>query len=273
MYRRSLHSDNVKLRNFVPVQANTQRYFLEIAYKGTAYHGWQIQQNAVSVQERLQQALQTVLRQEVETTGAGRTDTGVHATKLYVHADIPSEKISSPQRFVHALNAILPSDISVQRLLPVHAEAHARFDATSRSYEYHIHLGKNPFLQDASWLLRDMPDIDKMNAAAQLLLGKKDFGCFSKAHTQVFTNICTITEARWVLDGQRLTFHITADRFLRNMVRAIVGTLLEVGLKGKSVEHVAEVIASQDRSQAGASVPACGLYLTQIIYPYIDQPS
>nr|WP_284040511.1 tRNA pseudouridine(38-40) synthase TruA [Sphingobacterium sp. lm-10] len=269
----SLHSNNVKFRNFAPVQGNTQRYFLEIAYKGTAYHGWQIQQNAISVQEKLQLALKTVLRQEVETTGAGRTDTGVHATQLYVHVDIPSEKIDSSKKFVHALNAVLPSDISVKRILKVHSDAHARFDAVSRSYEYHIHLGKNPFLEDASWLLRDTPDISKMNEAAKLLLGKKDFGCFSKAHTQVFTNICTIQEARWVMNGERLTFHITADRFLRNMVRAIVGTLLEVGAKGKPVEHVSEVIASQDRGQAGASVPARGLYLTQIIYPYIDQPS
>lgn len=255
------------------MQSNIQRYFLEIAYKGTAYHGWQIQHNAISVQEKLQQALKTVLRQEVETTGAGRTDAGVHATQLYVHVDIPSGKITAAQRFVHALNAILPSDISVQRILEVHADAHARFDAVSRSYEYHIHIGKNPFLQDASWSLRDIPDVSKMNEASQLLLGKKDFGCFSKAHTQVFTNICTIKEARWELDGQKLTFYITADRFLRNMVRAIVGTLLEVGAKGKPPAHVTDVIASQDRSQAGASVPACGLYLTQIIYPYIDQQS
>ncbi|WP_202912393.1 tRNA pseudouridine(38-40) synthase TruA [Sphingobacterium olei] len=249
----------------------TKRFFLEIAYDGTAYHGWQIQPNAVSVQEKLNLALQTLLRAEVETLGAGRTDTGVHAKQLYVHFDSDNILlINSPDRFVHSLNALLPFDISVTRLLEVEAASHARFDATERSYEYHVHFTKDPFLINRSWQLRDRLDVQRMNEAAKLLLGKKDFGCFSKSNTQVFTNICTITEAKWIEVAEKLVFHITADRFLRNMVRAIVGTLLEVGAKGKSISYVEEVLASQDRSKAGTSVPAHGLYLTKIKYPYID---
>jgi len=247
-----------------------KRYFLEIAYDGTAYHGWQTQPNAVSVQEKLNYALATFLREEIETIGAGRTDTGVHAKQLYVHFDSAHPKLASdPARCIHSLNALLPYDISIQRIINVHEDAHARFDATERSYEYHLHTKKNPFLINKSWFQRDLPDIKKMNEAAQLLLGTKDFECFSKSHTQVFTNICTIKEAKWVQDGDHFVFHITADRFLRNMVRAIVGTLLEVGLKGKPVSYVEEVLASKNRSKAGVSVPAHGLYLTRVIYPYL----
>lgn len=253
------------------MQQNRDRYFLEIAYNGTAYHGWQVQDNAVSVQEKLNQALKTILRQNIETIGAGRTDTGVHAKQLFAHFDIEQNPIiEQPTRFLHALNALLPHDIAVKRLIPVASDAHARFDATERSYEYHIHFDKDPFLHHFSWQIRDKPDIEKMNHAAQYLLGKQDFGCFSKSNTQVFTNICTITKAIWVHKGGHLIFHITADRFLRNMVRAIVGTLIEIGTKDKTAEYIKDVIASQDRSKAGTSVPACGLYLTSVRYPYID---
>ncbi|MBE8722865.1 tRNA pseudouridine(38-40) synthase TruA [Sphingobacterium pedocola] len=248
-----------------------KRFFLEIAYDGTAYHGWQMQPNAVSVQEKLDRALQTLLRERVETIGAGRTDTGVHAKQLYVHFDSGNAQlINNPDRFIHSLNAVLPFDISVSRLLEVPPESHARFDASERSYEYHIHFTKDPFLINKSWQLRDRPNVQRMNEAAKLLLGKKDFGCFSKSNTQVFTNICTITEAKWEEIAEKLVFCITADRFLRNMVRAIVGTLLEVGAKGQPISFIKEVLASQDRSRAGTSVPAHGLYLTQIKYPYID---
>lgn len=254
------------------MQENRSRYFIEIAYNGTAYHGWQVQDNAVSVQEKLNYALKTVLRQEVETVGAGRTDTGVHATQLFVHFDMQQDgALAEPHRFLHAINALLPHDIAAKRLIPVVANAHARFDATERSYEYHIHFDKNPFLQHFSWQVRDMPNVENMNRAAQFLLGKQDFGCFSKSNTQVFTNICTVKRAVWVLENDRLVFHVTADRFLRNMVRAIVGTLMEIGTKGKPVEYIQEVIASQDRSKAGVSVPAHGLYLTRVRYPYIDE--
>lgn len=246
-----------------------QRYFLALSYDGTAYHGWQVQQNAVSVQEKLNVALQKILRRPIETTGAGRTDTGVHAKQLYAHFDCAVDAIPVPERFLHSLNALLPADISVSALFPVAPEAHARFDATERSYEYHIHFQKDPFLQNKSWQIRDLPDVERMNKASHYLLGKQDFGCFSKSHTQVFTNICTIKRAEWVLTDGKLVFHITADRFLRNMVRAIVGTLLDIGLKGKTPASILDVIQSQDRAQAGTSVPAHGLYLTKVLYPYI----
>ncbi len=250
--------------------SDKKRYFLEIAYDGTAYHGWQVQPNAVAVQEKLNYALATYLREDVETIGAGRTDTGVHARQLYVHFDSSNPKLAAdPARAMHSLNALMPYDIAINRILDVHDDAHARFDAIERSYEYHIHTKKDPFLINKSWYTRDVPDIVKMNEAAQLLLGTKDFECFSKSHTQVFTNICTIKEAKWVQDGEGFVFHITADRFLRNMVRAIVGTLLEVGIKGKPISFVEEVLASKNRSKAGVSVPAHGLYLTRIIYPYL----
>lgn len=249
---------------------STKRFFLEIAYDGTAYHGWQTQPNAIAVQEKLDNALHTFLRENIETVGAGRTDTGVHAKQLYVHFDSSNQKLTTdPNRCIHSLNALLPFDISVQRIIEVNEDAHARFDATERAYEYHIHFTKNPFLINKSWLLRDIPDVEKMNLAAKKLLGTKDFECFSKSNTQVFTNICTITEARWEKNGDRIVFHIKANRFLRNMVRAIVGTLLEVGLKGKPITYIDDVLASKSRSQAGTSVPAHGLYLTQVNYSYI----
>ncbi len=250
-----------------------QRFFLEIAYDGTAYHGWQVQDNAVSVQQRLNEALQKILRNAIETVGAGRTDTGVHAKQLYVHFDVPQDAIPDRNRFLHALNALLPYDIAAHGLLDVDTTAHARFDATERSYAYHIHFNKDPFLIHKSWQIRDMPDITLMNTAAKYLLGKQDFGCFSKSNTQVFTNICTVKHAEWKIDQNGLVFHITADRFLRNMVRAIVGTLLDIGLKGKPATTIREVIQSKDRAKAGTSVPAHGLYLTKVVYPYISTAS
>ncbi|MGY5253002.1 tRNA pseudouridine(38-40) synthase TruA [Sphingobacterium spiritivorum] len=255
------------------MELKTKRFFLEIAYQGTAYHGWQIQHNAVSVQEKLNDVLKTLLRKEIETIGAGRTDTGVHARQLFVHFDaIPEGLLLQPDKFVHSLNALLPHDIAVYRLLPVDDQAHARFDATSRSYEYHLHFKKDPFLINASWLTRDIPDVAKMNEACQYLLGRQDFECFSKSNTQVFTNFCDISRAEWLWNtDDHLVFHISADRFLRNMVRAIVGTLLEIGLKGKEPVYIQEVIASKSRSKAGTSVPAHGLYLTEVVYPYISK--
>lgn len=248
-----------------------RRFFLEIAYFGQAYHGWQIQNNAISVQEVLNKALEILLREPVETTGAGRTDTGVHAKQLFAHFDAaPIGILADQDRFIHSLNALLPFDVAVKRLIEVAADAHARFDATHRSYEYHLHFQKDPFLYPYSCFMRDRPDVVKMNEAAQFLLGKQDFECFSKSHTQVFTNICDIRRAEWVWqqDG-RLLFYITADRFLRNMVRAIVGTSLEIGLKGRPASFMQEVIKSKDRKKAGVSVPAHGLYLTEVAYPYI----
>jgi len=252
------------------VENTERRFFLEIRYDGTAYHGWQIQENAISVQQKLNEALQKILRFPIETIGAGRTDTGVHAKQLFVHLDIPANSIQDENRFLHSLNALLPHDIAVDRVYPVPPEAHARFDATERAYEYHVHFRKDPFLLNRSWQLRDIPDVELMNTAAQYLTGTQDFGCFSKAHTQVYTNICTVTHAHWEKTDSGLIFHIRANRFLRNMVRAIVGTLLEIGIKKKDPTSILDVIQSQDRSKAGTSVPAHGLYLTKVVYPYID---
>lgn len=256
---------------------NTQRYFIELAYNGTNYHGWQTQPNAITVQELLDKALSTILRIPIETVGAGRTDTGVHAKQLFAHLDITEDNPDRVQDEVititRGLNALLPYDISVKRIIPVHGDAHARFDATERSYEYHIHFEKDPFLQNLSWQVRDIPDVNLMNQAAQIMIEYTDFSSFSKSNTQVFTNNCKITKAEWIMDEGKLTFHISADRFLRNMVRAIVGTLMAVGKGDIQPDEVRNIIESKNRSNAGTSVPACGLYLTEVKYPYISQLS
>ena len=259
-----------------------QRYFAELAFDGTAYHGWQIQQNAVSVQEVFNKALQVLLRKPVETIGCGRTDTGVHARQLFAHFDdvrgarigerglIDHELSTISHQLKTSLNAILPKDIAVKNIIPVASDAHARFDATLRSYEYHIHFGKDPFKQNYSWQLRDFPDLELMNQAANIIKEYRDFSCFSKSNTQVKTNFCAIKEAFWQQKDDRIVFHIAADRFLRNMVRAIVGTLIAVGRKEMEPEAVRKIIESKNRSNAGTSVPACGLYLTKVVYPYIS---
>jgi tRNA pseudouridine38-40 synthase len=250
--------------------ANTQRYFIELAYDGTNYHGWQTQPNAVTVQELLDKALATLLREPIETTGAGRTDTGVHARQLFAHfdvtEDIPERVEDEMLSKVRSLNALLPFDIAVKRLIPVHADAHARFDATLRSYEYHVHFEKDPFLHNLSWWVRDRPDVELMNQAAKIIMEYTDFSCFSKSNTQVKTNNCKISRAEWVVVDDQLIFHISADRFLRNMVRAIVGTLMMVGKGEIQPEALRQIIESKNRSNAGASVPACGLYLTEVKY-------
>lgn len=248
-----------------------QRYFIELAYDGTAYHGWQVQPNAVTVQEVLDKALATVLRQRIETTGCGRTDTGVHATQFFAHfngqvLDIGHQAL---EKVVRSLNSVLPDNIGIKRIIPVHEDAHARFDATQRSYEYHIHFEKDPFRLNRSWELRDKPDIALMNAAAQIMTEYTDFSCFSKSNTQTFTNNCKISRAEWIEYERRIIFHISADRFLRNMVRAIVGTLVEIGRKEVEPESIRQIIESKNRSNAGTSVPACGLYLTEVKYPYL----
>lgn len=248
-----------------------QRYFIELAYDGTNFHGWQIQPNATTVQELLDHALAVVLREPIETTGCGRTDTGVHARDFYAHFDSQS-LVSGYQSLVkvaESVNAILPYTIAVKRIIQVQAEAHARFDATSRSYEYHVHFNKDPFKINHSWQLRDKPDIALMNAAARIIMEHTDFSCFSKSNTQTYTNNCKITRAEWVYSEHCLVFHITADRFLRNMVRAIVGTLMQVGRKEIQPEDIRAIIESKNRSNAGTSVPACGLYLTEVKYPYL----
>ncbi len=252
----------------------TKRFFLELAYDGNKYHGWQIQPNAVTVQEVLDKALSILFRQKVETVGCGRTDTGVHATQFFAHFDlsITDEKALeiSTGKFLAGINALLPHEIAIKRFLDVALEAHARFDASRRSYQYHIHHHKNPFKYNYSWLLKDSLNVEHMNEAARILLTYTDFSCFSKSNTQVFTNNCKISTAHWETTDDGLIFHITADRFLRNMVRAIVGTLIEIGKGKQSVNSIHQIIESKNRSQAGTSVPACGLYLTEIEYPYLN---
>ncbi len=245
-----------------------QRYFIELAYDGSNYHGWQVQPNALTVQEVLDNALATILRQPVATTGCGRTDTGVHAKQFFAHFDCLALG-NGHLALVNSLNGVLPSEIGIKRVIEVHADAHARFDASLRSYEYHIHFGKDPFKVNRSWELRDRPDIGMMNAAAQILLEYTDFSCFSKSNTQTFTNNCNISRAEWAENDGGLVFHISADRFLRNMVRAIVGTLIAIGRKEMEPEEIRKIIDSKNRSNAGTSVPACGLYLTEVKYGYI----
>ena len=243
------------------------RYFIEFAYKGTNYHGWQIQPEAISVQEVLTKATNLILKNSFELVGAGRTDAGVHASQMYAHFD--TEVDFNSEDAVRKINSYLPEDIAVFRIFPVSADAHTRFDATARTYEYHIHLKKNVFSKDLSWYHFRKLNIDKMNEAAKILLEYEDFECFSKTHTDVFTFNCTITEAHWQLNNDNLVFTISANRFLRNMVRAIVGTLINIGLEKIEVQEMRTIIESKNRGKAGFSVPAHGLYLTKVSYPYI----
>lgn len=240
------------------------RYFIELSYNGKNYHGWQIQPDAISVQEKINNALSTVYQKDIQIVGAGRTDTGVHASQMFAHFDI--DKFID-DNLVFKLNSILPNDIFIKAIFLVDDEKHARFDALSRSYEYKIWLGRNPFLLDFSWQIHSQkPNVTLMNEAAKLLLDYEDFESFSKVKTDVHTFNCNVTEAFWVQKDNQLTFHISANRFLRNMVRAIVGTLLDVGLEKISISDFKNIIESKNRSNAGLSVPAKGLFLTQIKY-------
>ncbi|WP_430928464.1 tRNA pseudouridine(38-40) synthase TruA [Polaribacter marinivivus] len=240
------------------------RYFIELSYNGKNYHGWQIQPDAISVQEKINNALSTVYQKDIQIVGAGRTDTGVHASQMFAHFDI-DKLIDDNLEF--KLNSILPNDIFIKAIFLVDDEKHARFDALSRSYEYKIWLGRNPFLLDFSWQIHSQkPNVTLMNEAAKLLLDYEDFESFSKVKTNVHTFNCNVTEAFWVQKDNQLTFHISANRFLRNMVRAIVGTLLDVGLEKISISDFKKIIESKNRSNAGLSVPAKGLFLTQIKY-------
>jgi len=243
-----------------------KRYFIELSYNGTAYHGWQRQPNAMSIQQLLEEALSKILGETIRIVGAGRTDTGVHARQMFAHFDVKKKTID-PNEIVFLLNAFLPKDIAVRSIHSVTAEAHARFDATARSYEYHIATQKDPFLSDFHYYIKNAPNVLSMNEAAKTLLEYKDFQCFSRSNTDVKTFICKIEKAEWHQEGSRLVFYISANRFLRNMVRAIVGTLLEIGQNKRALEDFERVIKSKDRKQAGFSVPAQGLYLTKIEYP------
>ncbi|WP_127139129.1 tRNA pseudouridine(38-40) synthase TruA [Flagellimonas oceanensis] len=241
------------------------RYFIQFSYFGKAYHGWQNQPNAITVQEELEKALSTLLRQKVAVVGAGRTDAGVHAKQMFCHLDV--DAISDIDDLVYRLNAFLPDDIAIQRIFQVADDAHARFDAVERTYEYWLVKEKDPFLFDCAHFIKQPLDVDAMNQAAKILLDYTDFECFSKSNTDVKTFNCDVREAFWKVDEDKWVFTIAADRFLRNMVRAVVGTLLDVGMGKMSPEGIHQVIASKDRGEAGASVPAKGLYLTKVSYP------
>ncbi|TVZ50971.1 tRNA pseudouridine(38-40) synthase TruA [Dokdonia sp. Hel_I_53] len=254
------------------------RYFIELSYFGKKYHGWQRQPNAITVQEVIENALSTILQKQILIMGAGRTDAGVHATQMFAHFDwenenfidfLKSKKIGKGtiNDFIYKLNNLLPVDIVIKQIVEVKDEAHSRFDAISRSYIYRIVRSKNAFTTDHAYTFKHNLNIKAMNEAASVLLDYNDFECFSKSKTEVNTYLCDITEAYWEIKEDEIIFHITANRFLRNMVRAIVGTLLEIGQEKKPVEWIHHVIATKNRAYAGSSVPGKGLYLTAIKYP------
>ena len=247
------------------------RYFVTFSYDGTRYHGWQIQPNGISVQQRLQEALSTLLRQEIVVTGAGRTDAGVHARKMVAHFDsdacFEADKGINESQLVYKLNRLLPYDIAVSKVEPVSEELHARFSASSRMYRYYIHTEKNPFLQAYSCEIHYPLDFARMNEAAQILLTYEDFGAFCKSGADVKTTLCDVTFAEWIQTSPvSWYFEIRANRFLRNMVRAVVGTLIDVGRGRLSLDDFRKVIEGKQRTEAGESMPGNALFLEDITY-------
>ncbi len=246
----------------------SHRYFIHLAYNGADFHGWQVQDNAPTVQEAVNKALSTLLNVEINVVGCGRTDTGVHASDFYAHFDLDTELIlEERESLVFKLNRYLPIAIVIFNLFSVKEDANTRFDAISRTYKYHLCRRKDPFYDEFSYFVYGDLDVNLMNEAAIVMMSFTDFTSFSKLHTQTKTNNCKITEAKWEEDGHKLIFTIKADRFLRNMVRSIVGTLLDVGRHKISIEEFKTIIASKNRSDAGYSVPAKALFLDKVDYP------
>jgi tRNA pseudouridine38-40 synthase len=243
------------------------RYFIKLAFQGTQYHGWQVQPNAVTVQEVLNRDLGLLLGEKIMVTGCGRTDTGVHARVFYAHFDSGQDGLAGDMDFLFRINNKLPSDIAIHEILSVKQDAHSRFSALNRTYQYHILRRKEVFNRELAHYVYGKLETDAMQEAAGILGEYSDFTSFSKVDTDVKTNDCRIMEARWEVSGRMLDFTITADRFLRNMVRAIVGTMLEIGFGKVSVREFREIIESMDRSNAGSSAPARGLFLTDVQYP------
>ena len=241
------------------------RYFIFISYKGTNYHGWQVQPNANTIQAEVNKALATIFQKDIETIGSGRTDSGVHAKEQVFHCDL--DLVFPHDELIHKMNGLLPSDIVVNRILVVGNETHARFDAISRSYEYHIQFTLSPFGVGEHYFTHKKPDFELMNKACEILIGKHDFTSFSKVKTEVNNFFCDISRAEWQFSEEKATFFVTANRFLRGMVRALVGTLLNVGYGTISLEDFRNIISAKDRSQAGQSVPPQGLYLCDVRYP------
>ena len=252
------------------------RYFLRLSFNGESFHGWQSQHNAPSIQSALRDALTVILREPIEVAGAGRTDAGVHAREFFAHFDHPAEfSISEREELVYHLNGYLPDAISIQEILPVRGDAHARFSAHSRTYQYFITKKKDPFQHSFSWYYPGKLDVDLMNRGAKILMNNLDFTSFAKLPKETKTNICQVEYAEWEEKDHLLVFTITADRFLRNMVRAIVGTLVELGRGKIDLEDLDRIILSKDRRAAGYSVPANGLFLVSINYPeeiFLDTP-
>lgn len=243
-----------------------QRYFIQLSFRGTYFHGWQNQENATTVQEKLEKSLEVLMRKNISVTGAGRTDTGVHATYFIAHFD-NDEELTDIKKLVYQLNHILPNDIAIQSIFPVNSSAHARFSANSRTYEYRVMFTKDPFEQEFCLFLNHEPDILLLNEASKLLLQYSDFSSFCKLHSDNKTNICKIIETVWQTVNNKLIFRIKANRFLRDMVRALVGTMLDVGNNKISLSEFREIIEARNRSKAGTSAPAHGLYLVDIEYP------
>lgn len=241
------------------------RFFIELSYNGSDYHGWQNQPNALSVQEVVEKALSTLLKTPIAIMGAGRTDTGVHAKQMFAHFDYENDL--SPIDLIFKLNSFLPKDIVIHDIFKVNNEAHTRFNAISRTYLYRIALKKNAFTNNETFYVKQNLDVEKMREAAKILFQYKDFQCFSKSNTDVKTYHCNIMKAEWTLVNNELQFTIKADRFLRNMVRAVVGTLINIGLGKIDVDDLHTIIKSKDRSEAGFSVPAHALYLLAVEYP------
>ncbi|MGD0340621.1 MAG: tRNA pseudouridine(38-40) synthase TruA [Bacteroidales bacterium] len=243
------------------------RYFIFISYKGTYYHGWQLQTNAVTVQKILDEALSTVLGEKIATTGAGRTDTGVHASFFCAHFESEANDIDTCKNLVFRLNRYLPKDISVSAIKKVRPDAHARFSAISRTYKYYISKLKDPFREESAWFIHGNLDIALMNRACAILMEQNDFTSFSRLHSDNKTNICKIYSASWEEEVNGIVFKITADRFLRNMVRAIVGTTAELASGKLDLDEFRDIINARDRCRAGKSAPAKALFLTSIEYP------
>ncbi len=243
------------------------RYFIFISYKGTCYHGWQLQPNSVTVQQKIDDALSVLLNEKVVTTGAGRTDTGVHARMFCAHFDCSASGLSDNNKIIFRLNGLLPPDISVGSIRKVLPDASARFSAISRTYKYYISKIKDPFFDGYSWFLHGNFNTEAMNESCGLLASYSDFTSFARLHSDTKTNICRIIDANWEETGNRLIFTIKADRFLRNMVRAIAGTMVEIGSGKLDLEEFDRIIRAKDRSRAGRSAPARGLFLTEIEYP------
>ena len=244
------------------------RYFIILSFFGKNYHGWQIQPNAITVQKHINKALSTLLKEKILTIGAGRTDTGVHAKYFVAHFDSEKNNLHDIKDFVFNINGILPNDISIYKIIKVSNKNHARFDAIFRTYKYFISKIKDPFKLETCHYIYGNIDIEKMNCASKLLYQFEDFTSFSKLHTDVKTNNCKIQNANWEQSDDTIVFTITADRFLRNMVRSIVGTLLDIGFGKISTDNLIKIIEKKDRSEAGVSVPAKGLFLWDIKYPY-----